>query len=160
MSDHWALLDSSISLMLSSASFTLRSRYTFFCWKWQHSQPTHTCTNTAVYFIVYLYLEFFDFLISCFLFVHQLIVDFLLRLKNEPETHTHTWVMMWHLSRVSLTKKQNSSRPVFVESEYSCPLWFHWCHVRSWLSWRLTCVRLPRTAVCCQAARWSPHELA
>lgn len=34
--DHWALRDSSISLMLSSASFTLRSRYSFFCCESQH----------------------------------------------------------------------------------------------------------------------------
>lgn len=37
-----------------------------------------------------LYLEFFDFLISRFLLVHQLIIDLLLRLQDEPKTHTHT----------------------------------------------------------------------
>ncbi len=46
MTDHWALLDSSISLMLSSASLTLRSRYTFFCWKSHDTQTPYTPVHT------------------------------------------------------------------------------------------------------------------
>lgn len=39
-------------------------------------------------YTVWWYLQFFNFLISCLLCVCQMIVDFLLRPKNEPKRHT------------------------------------------------------------------------
>lgn len=46
---------------------------------------------------MWLYLQFFNFLISCLLCVCQMIVDFLLWPKNEPKQHTSITVTFWAL---------------------------------------------------------------
>lgn len=59
--------------------------------------------------MMYLYLELFDFFVSCFLFVCQLISDLLLRLQDEPETQPRGMFRSWSYDHHHLVRGRISS---------------------------------------------------
>lgn len=121
---------------------------------------THTCTNTAVCRIcvfvpraLWFSRQLFSVCPSADCWFPPLTEEWTWNTYT-PEWWCHTCLILMY------DIKKHFGNWMFMSFVMSL-----WCHVLyqwnlSRLSWRLTCVRLPRRAVCCRAATWSQCELA
>lgn len=126
--------------MLSSASFTLRSRYTFFCCKSHTMVSTHSRQTSSI-----LRTLFHEFIPQVLLFSH---LQFSVCLSADCWflLLTEEWTWNGH--------KEYGCRFIWPNRRLSLVM------SRGMLPHRLTCVQLLRTAVCCRAVWWSLRVLA